>query len=205
LQRLNVAAYLLPEDTIERFAEIAALVDDGYVPRLDLLAAAGLDHTSWKHLERHWMVCLAEGTDADLAVRFATTYARTRASLASTTASEAHEPYRPGDADDTLREGGAAAAHRAGQARVARTGTIEPGGDSQMQMGAAGPLARVDVTVVCAADAAARGVLPFMPPAAMPSSESPPPGKRLALFDTQTGERLATPVWIDAPEDPKYS
>ena len=200
-----MAAYLLPEDTIERFAEIAALVDDGYVPRLDLLAAAGLDHTSWKHLERHWMVCLAEGTDPDFAVRFATTYARTRASLASTTASEAHEPYRPGDADDTLREGGDAAARRAEHARLARDGTIEPGGDSQMQTGAADPPAGVDVTVGCAADAAARGALPFMPAVATPPSGSPPPGKRLALFDTQTGKRLATPVWIDAPEDPKNS
>ncbi len=205
-----MSAYLLPEDTIERFAEIAALVDEGYVPRLDRLAAAGLDHASWKQLERYWMSRLAEGNDADLAIRFATTYGRTRASFANTTVSEAGEPRRSGgggDTDDTVPDGVDPAAHRANAAPRSSLGACAPGApagaDDEAQTGASSAAAGVDLTVEAAPGAALGGALPFAPPATARPSGSPPPGKRLAYFDTQTGQPLAVPMWVDAPNGPE--
>ncbi|EYF08190.1 putative exported protein [Chondromyces apiculatus DSM 436] len=34
-------------------------------------------------------------------------------------------------------------------------------------------------------------------------TQAPPPGKRLMRFDPQTGQPLATPIWVDAPPPPK--
>src|SRR5690349_17560716 len=53
----------------------------------------------------------------------------------------------------------------------------------------------------------ARPVLPFepqKPPAPEPlSPTSAPPGKRLIRFDSQTGEPLPSPVWVDIPTPPE--
>jgi hypothetical protein len=55
--------------------------------------------------------------------------------------------------------------------------------------GARDPL---DVTVDAPVRPLSRPVLPFAP--------APPPGKRLILFDSQTGQPLPTPLLVDEPD-----
>jgi hypothetical protein len=72
-----------PIDTIERFAEVSALLDEGGAPRAALLLGAGLDPATWAEAEAHWMPLLK--VDATLAARFAEVYGTTRRSMSSTT------------------------------------------------------------------------------------------------------------------------
>jgi hypothetical protein len=78
-----------PIDTIERFAEVSAVLDEGGASRAALLLGAGLDPATWAEAEARWMPLLK--VDATLAARFADVYATTRRSMSST-ADAAPEP-----------------------------------------------------------------------------------------------------------------
>lgn len=212
--------------TIERFAEVAAAVDDGYSPRPSTLDAAGLDAMTWRQVEHQWMTRLADGDDAALALRFATVYSRTRNRLSGSTA-PASTPIVlgsggevcycvPPNVDETLPTGvapldvtndtlrdevvvGGPVPHRAAtNLDTVPSYQAEEVGDGAAARGASP--AAVDVTIGCAPDAAVRAVLPFVPsPDSMPP---PPPGKRWHYFDTKTGLPLAVPVLADIPLAP---
>jgi hypothetical protein len=47
-----------PVDTIERFAELSALLDDPHARRAALLSGVGLDERAWREIEERWMACL---------------------------------------------------------------------------------------------------------------------------------------------------
>jgi hypothetical protein len=199
-----------PADSIERFAELIALEDDGYVPRTTILSAAGVLAPVWRQIERAWMERLAVGDDADLALRFAQTYALTRLSLSNGAGGPLAAPEgAPSDGplpalgvDDTLRDplppGGRdleldaaepPAQHRADELPTTGTGEAPAGYPVELLRP---PMDPVDTTVMCPLDAIPNQALPFVPPVA-------PSGKVLAYFDTQTGQRLPMPVLIDAP------
>ncbi len=203
----------LPECTIERYAEIVAIIDDGAMSRVSILRAAGFDEIAWKRVKVYWMERLAAGIDHELAARFGTVYGRTKYSLSSA-ARDAALPSSGGgggwakegaqataDVDDTLPSG----ATPCGEVNdtlpdQAAAGAVVGNEPASAPEAAAAPAA-VDLTIECAADAAARHVLPFVAPAS--AMGVPPPGKRWAYFDTQSGERLPTPMLIDSPEPPQ--
>jgi hypothetical protein len=76
-----------PVDTIERFAELSALLDDPFAEEEEILRASGLDTQAWEATEARWLGQLrAGGSDIeDLARRFGKTYRETTARLAATT------------------------------------------------------------------------------------------------------------------------
>jgi hypothetical protein len=189
-----------PEHSIERFAELVALVDDGLTPRSTVLRAAELDADAWRRIEGQWMARLAAGDEPDIALRFARRYGLTRQSFSTAAAGEggAPLPQMSGtDVDDTLPD--------------VPEGVISDGPDlapASYPPAAAGDLVRTaadptDVTIGCTPDAASKRVLPFVPPGGPVFVPSPaPPGKRLARFDTQTGQPLPVPIWVDEPVPP---
>jgi hypothetical protein len=205
-----------PAESIERFAELIALEDDGYTPRRAILLAAGLAAPAWRQIERSWMDRLAAGDDPELALRFGKAYGLTRLSFSSGTVlasapaaggaardaegTAAGSVPLPVDADDTVEDTAPGTA-----ALLAMDGVDLPIDQPTEQRPDVGE-ARVqseqleepprphrdpaDATLICPLDAVPKEPWPFVPP----------PGKRLAFFDTQTGERLVTPVLIDAPD-----
>jgi hypothetical protein len=208
-----------PAESIERFAELIALEDDGYTPRRAILLAAGVQAPEWRQLERAWMERLAAADDPDLALRFGKTYALTRLSFsnrmvpAGTPAAGLAEgdaeptPASPVptrfDTHDTLVDGAPPVA-----ALLALDGVDLPASHATEQLEEIGegrapvqplddppqpaPRDPADSTLICPPGAVPREPLPFVRPAV-------PPGKRLAFYDTQTGARLDEPVLVDAP------
>jgi hypothetical protein len=205
----------LPECTIERFAELVAIIDDGSVPRARILQAAGFDEIAWKRVEGHWMEHLAAGNDHDLAARFGTVYGRTKYSLSSTpraasltTPSGENEgsaeegAQATANVDDTLPTGVAPPSDVNDTLPDQATSDADVGCDPAPVPEAIAAPEGVDLTIECAPDAAARHVFPFVAPAS-PAGVAPP-GKRWAYYDTQTGERLPAPVLIDVPDPPQH-
>ena len=74
-----------PVDTVERFAELSATLDDPFAEEHEVLHAAGLDSQRWASIEARWLLQLqsnaSDGTP-DLAARFGQTYKATRERLA---------------------------------------------------------------------------------------------------------------------------
>ena len=66
-------------ESIERFAQLCALLNEGFADRALVLASAGLDDSSWKQLESRWMTQIAQSTDGSLARRFGEAYTAARA------------------------------------------------------------------------------------------------------------------------------
>ena len=56
--------------TIERFAALAAQLDDSFVDRARVLDAAGLDELRLAKLTTHWTTELAQNADGELVRRF---------------------------------------------------------------------------------------------------------------------------------------
>jgi hypothetical protein len=214
-------------ESIERFAELIALQDDGHTPRSAILSAAGVSVEVWREVEGSWMQRLAAGDDPGLALRFAKTYGLTRLSVSTPTEDAADAHARPAEAgaarsdpdgasslsaDDTVVETfpGLGAALAADVKAVpeeppADLGDAAPACDraelpgehlGRPTTGTAAPAPRrpsvdlADLAIVCPLGAVPNEPLPFVPPIV-------PPGKRLAFYDTQTGQRLAHPVLID--------
>jgi hypothetical protein len=208
-----------PAESIERFAELIALEDDGYTPRRAILLAAGVPAPEWRRIERAWMERLAAADDPDLALRFGKTYGLTRLSFVNRTiqggaldeglpAHDAeHAPAvfleRTLDAHDTVEDTAPTTA-----ALLAMDGSDLPSDPATERLADTGegraplqplddpprPLPRdpADSTLICPLDAVPREPFPFVPPIV-------PTGKRLAFYDAETGARLEQPVLVDVP------
>ncbi len=206
-----------PANAIERFAQLCAQLDNGSLGD-DILAAAGLDEAGWQALSVHWLPQLAAGEAPDLALRFATAYARARrypggmvlshASpvLGSVVSAELDDADTDADvappialAPDYTLEG---ALLPAGPALPFRTPTPPPaapivGSPDAPVLRAA--IAAIDVTLPVPSAAPAPGaVLPFCAPTA--------DGRilRLQRFDTVTGAPLEVPRWVHEAELPAH-
>ena len=66
-------------ESVERFAQLCALLNEGFADRAIVLASAGLDDNSWKQLESRWMTQIAQSADGALARRFGAAYTAARA------------------------------------------------------------------------------------------------------------------------------
>jgi hypothetical protein len=72
-----------PVDTIERFAELSALLDDPFAEEDEVLRAAGLDAEAWEAIQARWVGELRGGSGdvEDLARRFGKMYRETTARI----------------------------------------------------------------------------------------------------------------------------
>ena len=72
-----------PVDTVERFAELSAALDDPFAEEAEVLGAAGLDSARWATIEESWLLRMhSSGSEApDLVARFGQTYKATRETL----------------------------------------------------------------------------------------------------------------------------
>lgn len=68
-------------DSIDRYAELCARLDDVFVPRAATLGAAGLDEQAWISISAEWAERLCASEGAALAERFSEVYAATRRRL----------------------------------------------------------------------------------------------------------------------------
>lgn len=64
--------------SIERFAQMLALLDGGVPNRDAFLMASGFNHSTWRHVQEQWLPRLATGDATYLAATFARSYAETR-------------------------------------------------------------------------------------------------------------------------------
>src|SRR6478609_8285318 len=76
---LNRAAVLT--DSIDRYAELCARLDDVFASRAATLSAAGLDEQAWTALFAQWAERLCAIDGAAFAKRFGDIYAATRRNL----------------------------------------------------------------------------------------------------------------------------
>jgi hypothetical protein len=90
----NVSVHSSPVESIERFAELCALLNEGFADRARVLGAAGLDEAAWKRLETRWMTQIAESSNGALARRFGEAYAAKRRPFAEDPSTAA--PLTPG-------------------------------------------------------------------------------------------------------------
>jgi hypothetical protein len=211
----------IPILDIERFADICALLDDGFSIRVDVLAAAGLDETGWQRARAKWLAILSASTTPELAQRFARAYGRARQRAGYVAISErarasdstwltvmdGDEPACSSRAPmplDTDRSDLTAhvAFPLAGPALPFRSYPV----------GATASLERAPVTLSRPQPPA--GVDPAEPTLEVPVLSTPPtvlpfrttPQRRLHRFDSQTGLPLAVPVWVDElpPQSPRF-
>jgi hypothetical protein len=214
--------------SIEVFAHLCAILEDGFSDRTAALLEAGLDETGWSRVQEQWTSRML--SDAPLTQTFGAAYSAARLQLrrgggpAAGAAdlrflSEAAQPWR--------EEAAAVPTSAAAVAMPASGSTTAP----------------LPVFLVSAADLdgtvvgpsrPVRPALPFTEPAmpfalsraplpgpaagarsdaldvtadaplhvprpALPFAPAVPPGKRLARFDPMTGQPLAVPVLIDDP------
>lgn len=68
-------------ETITRFAELSARLNEGFADRTRVLETAGLDESSWERFESQCATALAEDMDNVLALRFSDVYAAERGLL----------------------------------------------------------------------------------------------------------------------------
>jgi hypothetical protein len=201
--------------SIERFAQLCALLDDGFAVRADILAAAGLDEAAWRALRAEWVPRLASGDAPDLALHFGRAYARARRhpgylalALPQPVVEEDTDVDAPSvdaDTDPTARTA-AGGFPLAGPAMPFRVPTLlppalNPYATASTPCQPSPMVATVDPTeatlgVPCAPSPAATA-LPF----SSPSSDGR--RQRLQRFDTQTGQPLATPIWVDDLTPPR--
>jgi hypothetical protein len=209
--------------SIEHFAQLCALLDDGPASHAEALAAADADETRWQASCEAWLPRLAAGDAPELAVRFSRAYAIARHWHAGhlplpSVPEAARVPGTPGvapasskelvleiDADDTVPGSAPPGALDADVAAESAPPTAE----------SAPPFTRVDMLLPPAPrePAAARDALPATTDPADATLESaqaavalfaPRPAatgwrQRLARFDTQTGQPLPEPRWVDEP------
>jgi hypothetical protein len=70
-----------PVDTIERYAELSAILDDPHALRSALLAGVGLDERTWREIEGRWMARIKEPGGKALAEQLGAVYAETKRNL----------------------------------------------------------------------------------------------------------------------------
>lgn len=199
-------------ESIERFAVLCAKLDDGDPSRALVLASAGMDERALDDLCRRWLPLLASGRDADLAICFASSYARARVRAAR------DEDGAPSEVDgaDTERDATGcipviADMDRTAEVVLVHAASVLPfkrgvanAGDLVLQPCDALPLLSpcvgtgdpTETTLEVPGASPTALALPFAQPAATGRRQ------RLQRFDTQTGQPLAVPVWVDEPEPP---
>ena len=75
-----------PVDTIERFAELSAILDDPHALRAAFSPVFGLDERAWRAVEQRWMRRIREPGGAALAETLGKVYAETRKNLSESVA-----------------------------------------------------------------------------------------------------------------------
>lgn len=186
-----------PIDSIERFAEVSATLDDPFAERDEVLRAAGLDAAGWAETERRWSQRLREDTadpKGTLVARFSKVYTATRQELSSANKAASGVP-------DTDRDGEGPVSYHGHEwrAEAARVG-LDAGDTPPPLLGAPAPppppvtAIRAPATLETLPSAGALPVpaLPFQPHKAPIDAR---PDATLEL-----GARLPLPVM---PFDPK--
>jgi hypothetical protein len=177
-----------PVDTIERFAEISALLDDTFAERDEVLRAFGLDAEIWARIEARWLLRFQEAEGTELGKRFGKAYRETVQRLAGTapTTEEAAdtEPEGPGFLNTTAQPWRAEAAV-VGQSASGAPPPLLAAPEATLHLGAALPLAlpAVPPDVGDTLDSAGPlplPVLPFHPPQP-PQAEDEGPDATLPL------------------------
>jgi hypothetical protein len=205
-----------PTDAIERFAQLCALLDDGFSTREEVLAAAGLDEDRWQQLCVHWLPRLAAGDAPELALSFAPAYARARRYaggivlphvsplLGGTVVAELEGEDTDADAappigldPDRTVEGSFPLAGPAMPFRVGMSpppaATIAPSEHPPALRGAGADATGMTLQFP-SAPAPSHAVLPFC------TVTGDGRVLRLERFDSRTGTLLPEPRWVDGPE-----
>lgn len=181
-----MASDRIPALTLERFAELCELVDDGFAKHAARLAEAGVDWGTWTMLRDAWLPQLAE---REIAARFGAAYAAARrrrlshlalpgAVLGMTPGVETYDTEETSGPLPVLDEGGDADPPKDGSAGTSfnsGTAVVDPAERTIQAHGAPPPPA------------------PGLSPPPSPSGHR----RRLVQFDTQTGAPLANPYWVD--------
>jgi hypothetical protein len=202
-----------PASTIERFAQLCALLDDGFAVRADVLAAAGLDEAAWQALRVEWVPRLASGDAPELALHFGRAYAHARRHPGDVT------PPQPVEEEDTDVDALSVGANTDPTERTVAGGFPLAGPAMPFRVPALLPPALnpyAAASTPCQPSPAVAAVdlgeatlaVPcgsFQAAAALPFSSPTSDGRRQRLqrFDTQTGQPLATPIWVDDPAPPR--
>src|SRR5580692_7125892 len=87
-----------PVDTLERCAELSALLDDPFADRAAVLRGAGLDEATWAAVQERWVAMLTGADSEAIVARYGEVYETTLRRLSS-------GGDRRGPAPDTDREG----------------------------------------------------------------------------------------------------
>ncbi len=196
--------------TIDHFAQLCALLDDGFAVRADVLAAAGLDEAAWQALRAEWVPRLASGDAPELALHFGRAYAHARRHPGDVAPpqpvveedTDVDAPTLGADTDPTERTA-AGGFPLAGPATPFRVPTLLPPAlnpytaastprQPSPAVAAADPT-EATLEVPCVPLQAAAAALPFP----LPTSDGR--RQRLQRFNTQTGQPLSTPIWVDDP------
>lgn len=82
-------------DSIERFAELSALLDEPFADRQAVLRAAGLDDERWTDVVERWAALLATAEGEVLAVRFGDAFVAARRPCGRPKLEAAPEPMAP--------------------------------------------------------------------------------------------------------------
>jgi len=193
---------------IESFAELTARLDHPFADRASILRSAGLDEAAYLRHKNRWSADLAGALSPELAQRFGEAYARAVHAKA--------EPIRE-EAAIVARETKAEAPWvPEGMRHFTSLQETQPAADGP-------PPARPVLPFDAAAKPSPSPPLPVRPPAppalgdtagidplalpaasaVLPFDAAATPGKRLIRFDSQTGEPLPTPVWVDLPASPE--
>ncbi len=83
-----------PADSVDRFAELSALLADPFADRAAILRAAGLDAERWRQVQEGWAGCLQEG--GPVAERFAAVYDKILGALGAPAVPLARAGHAPG-------------------------------------------------------------------------------------------------------------
>jgi hypothetical protein len=191
----------LPHPDIEQFASICALLDDGFCTREDVLAAEGLDEVGWQQMRATCLSLLAGGDFPELSQRFGQAYGSARQhrgylviSDGEETASNSRPPMFDTEATAATAYPLAGPALPFKSPPLGTTAGLERAPCPEIR-----PAPRLvdptERTVEVPSLAKPRGApLPF-------GSPQSPTGRRQRFehFDTQTGQRLETPRWVDEP------
>src|SRR5262245_47010631 len=86
-----------PVDSIERFAEVCAMLDDPFADEERILRPAGVDPGAWDEVEARWLARMsASAAEASsLSAQFGKAYQAERARLAAGANNEAVPPTEP--------------------------------------------------------------------------------------------------------------
>jgi hypothetical protein len=202
---VNRAAVLT--DSIDRYAELCAQLDDAFAPRAAILGSVGLDEQAWTGLTAQWAGRLCAGDGGVFAQRFGDVYAATRCRMLapkqrgaaqpdSRFLSTEEQPWRAEAARVSLDM--PALPFRPARADEASGVRLAPAPRRIHEPPIRPEPTTAESTTEVPIFAEQQPVLPFEPARV--------PYRRLHRFDTQTGLPLPSPIWIDeTAADPNKS